>query len=252
MPSTPTATSTSLPVIAAPDVSNGPMSQQNSFPPLPKQQLRMVPPTSRKSTGRAVLADVIDAARGHGGDPEIPVDVDLQPVGNMAVRQRMDDGLLAGRRAPHDTQRVGFNPDDRAVGLGDDAVWIDVVEFFQDLGDAVLFDHDDTAGMRLVGLVPVAGIGEIEPPVGPEGQVIRTVEFFAVSLGHQDLDLAVAQRLLDRRRAMLRGDPGPDSRRLRRVDGAVGAEHTSVGSAADEGIGALLLVLGSHTPISLA
>src|SRR5579872_2413874 len=44
IPSTPTSTSISRPVSAAPVVSNGPMSQQNSLPPLPKQQLSMVPP----------------------------------------------------------------------------------------------------------------------------------------------------------------------------------------------------------------
>ena len=52
IPSTPTSTSISRPVIAEPVVSNGPMSQQNILPPLPKQQLRMVPPVSRNSTCR--------------------------------------------------------------------------------------------------------------------------------------------------------------------------------------------------------
>ena len=52
-----------------------------------------------------------------------------------------------------------------------------MVEFLEDLRDAICLDHDDAARMGFPDLVPVAGIGEIEPSVRTEGEIVRTVEF---------------------------------------------------------------------------
>jgi hypothetical protein len=114
-----------------------------------------------------------------------------------------------------------------------------VVELFEDFRDAVFLDYDNAARVRLLGLVPVAGIREIETAVRSKGQVVGAIEFDPVRLADQHLNFAVSRRLLDRGGTVDGRGPGADIGCLRRIDGAVRAEHARVGTAADEGIGRL-------------
>ena len=188
---------------------------------------------------------MVDAA---GRRPSViqksPLRVDLEAVRDVAVGQGVDDRLLAVGRAAHDAQRVGLDPDDRAVGLGDDAVRIDVVELLEDLGGAVLLDDADAAGMRLVDLVPVAGIGEVEPAVGAEGEVVRRRRTSCRRPRSTTISTLPSgeRRWIDGGRVLGR-DPRADGRALGRVDVAVRAEHAGVRAAADEGVRPLLLGL---------
>src|SRR5579863_74305 len=163
----------------------------------------------------AVSIDHIDAAGGDGGDPEVAVGVDLESVGYVPIRHCMDDLLRAIGLPPHNIHRIGLDPNDGAVGFDDDAVGIDVIELFEDARSAVLLDDDDASGMRLRVGRPVAGIGEVEPAVRPEGEIVRSVELHAVRLGDEYLDLAGRVGLLNRRRTVLGRDPSANVRRLR-------------------------------------
>ncbi len=180
MPSTPTSTQTRRPVIAAPVTSKGPMSQSIERATLAEDAVEIVPPVSRKSIGLPSFAITSTPPAATAGDPEVPVDVDLEPIRDVALGQRVDDALLAVGRAADDAERIGLDPHDRPVGLGDDAVRVDVFEFLHDMRRAVLLDDDEAAGMRLVRRVPVTGIGEPQPSVGGEGKVVRSVELLAV------------------------------------------------------------------------
>src|SRR5215211_2689471 len=103
-----------------------------------------------------------------------------------------------------------------------------MVELLEYARLAILLDDDDAAGVRLGVWGPVAGIGEIESAIRPEGEVVGAVELHPVGIRDQDLDFALVAGLLDRGRAMDRRDPAADIRSLGGVDAAVSAEHTGV------------------------
>ena len=150
MPSTPTSTLMSRPVIAAPVTSNGPMSQTEERPALAEdavedgaaglEEVDGLPSFARTSTPPAATVVI----------QRLPSTSILRPSGMWPSGSVWMTLLLAVGRPPDDAQRVGLDPDDRPVGLGDDAVRIDVVELLDDVGVAVLLDDDDPAGMRLV------------------------------------------------------------------------------------------------------
>src|SRR5579871_167796 len=114
-----------------------------------------------------------------------------------------------------------------------------MIELFEDFRGAILLDDDDPSGVRLFSLVPVARIRKVQAAVRAEGQVVGTIELYALRVAYENLHLTVRRRLLDRRRTMYRRGPSPDVWSLCRIDSAVRAQHAGVGSAADKSVGAL-------------
>ena len=210
MPSTPTSTLISLPVIAAPVTSNGPMSQQIERAALAKHAVEDRAAGLQETQRLAVPVDHIDAAGGNRGDPEVAFGVDFQAIGNVALGHRMDD-LFARRQAcaarpsrcrisTQTTEPVRFN---------DDAVWIDMVKLLEHARLAVCLDDNDAPRMRLRVQAPNRPNGEISRPSGPKARSLGPSNFDAVSLGDEDLDFSGRAGLLDGRRTVDRSDQAP-------------------------------------------
>ena len=84
--------------------------------------------------------------------------------------------------------------------------------------------------------IPQAGVGEVEPAVGAEGQVVRHPQRHAVDLGRDGLDLAVGRDALDRAgQQLVRAPVADDAAVLRDVEAAVRAEAHGVRAAARVG-----------------
>ena len=98
------------------------------------------------------------------------------------------------------------------------------------------FSANTRPGLRSFGQV-VRRVGEVQPAVRPEREVVGRLERDAVDLGDDGLDAPVGPRLLDRGDVHHVGPPGTDRAAvLGDVERTVRAEHAGVGAAAAVGV----------------
>ena len=155
----------------------------------------------------------------------------MWPSGSRAICSDGWPGALA-----IDTPLVRLDPDDRPVRLGDDAVRVGARDLLEELARPVRLQDEDAAGLAIVGQV-VRRVGEVQPPVRSEGQVVGRLERDAADLGDDLLDPPVRPRLLDRRPAHHLGPPRADGAAvLGDVERPVAAEHAGVGPATAVGV----------------
>src|SRR5207245_9670214 len=115
------------------------------------------------------------------------------PVGKLAERRR-----LAALEAA-DAMGHRLRPVKAALGVECDAIGIHVWQLEQHLATAVPVDDEQPPGRANVEAVVSlrTGVGEVEPAVRPEGEVVRAVQLVAGHLRAEELDLPVARDALD-------------------------------------------------------
>src|SRR6185295_15540252 len=154
----------------------------------------------------AVGANDVHTARQHRGDVQVTVGGGLEPVGDrIRILEDADRLDLAGADVvPLHGARVRLDPDDIAVRLDRDPVGKCLARLGDDLSCAIGIQGEDVAGRRRCRLAEATGrIGEVEPAVRPEREVVGRAQRDAVDLRHELLDLAARRDPLDRGRALI-------------------------------------------------
>src|SRR5712691_11380859 len=100
---------------------------------------------------------------------------------------------------PADPVRQGLSPEEPSLPVEGDPVRIHLREFEQHLAAAPTVDREQPPRRSDVEAKVLlrTGIGEVEPAVGSEGQVVRTVQLPAGDLRAQQLDHPVRPDALD-------------------------------------------------------
>src|SRR4029450_8668727 len=123
--------------------------------------------------GRAVRLQYVNTASDDVGDIEKPVGADLQPVGDRIGSGQAAEVLDAAvQPTATDATGVGLAPDDRAIRLDRYAIRkCRLIKANENACPAVGLDHKDVAGVG-IGRIVGAGIGEDQPAVGSEHEVV--------------------------------------------------------------------------------